>query len=236
MQLALITGASRGLGLALYQQLLADGWIVIDFSRAAPHPGSRRVDLGRLQPGELPALLDGLPLDGVRELALIHNAGVVGPVGVVGDGLPAQALLDNAQTNFSGALLLLGAWVQRYQALPAARKFLLNISSGAALRPIAGWSAYCAAKAGLEHFVRCVAAEQALQPWPLRAWNLNPGVMDTDMQADLRNSRFPERELFVQRHADGQLQDPARVAARIVRLLRQEAGPAGGERIDVSRD
>lgn len=235
MQLALITGASRGLGLALYQRFQAAGWTVIDFSRAAPHEGSRHLDLASLGAAELPALLQGLPVAGVRELAIVHNAGVVGPIGLVGEGLPPAALLENAHTNFGGSLLLLSALVQRYQALPVPRKWLLNISSGAALRPIAGWSAYCAAKAGMEHFVRCVAEEQRSQAWPLRALNLNPGVMDTDMQADIRASRFPDRELFVQRHAQGELQDPDVVAARLLQLLQRSPAPAGGERVDLSR-
>jgi NAD(P)-dependent dehydrogenase (short-subunit alcohol dehydrogenase family) len=236
MQLALITGASRGLGLALHHRFQAAGWTVVDFSRAAPHAGSRHTDLAALRPADLPDLLEGLPLAGVRELALVHNAGVVGPIGLVGEGLPPMALQANAHTNFGGALLLLGALVQRYQGLESPRKWLLNISSGAALRPIAGWSAYCAAKAGMEHFIRCVAEEQKSAAWPLRALNLNPGVMDTDMQGDIRASRFPDRELFVQRHAEGLLQDPDRVAERLLRLLQQSPAPAGGERVDLSRD
>lgn len=233
MRLALITGASRGLGLSLYEQLQAQGWDCIDISRAAPHPSSRRVDLAALQPANLGPLLAGLPREGVQELLIVHNAAVAGPIAELATGLAPELVQLNTQANFSGALLLLTALVAHYQALPAARKWLFNISSGAALRPIAGWSLYCAAKAGTEHFVRVLAEEQRSQAHPFLALNLNPGVMDTGMQADLRASQFPDRERFLALHAEGRLQDPARVAARTLALLTR-ADLENGARLDVS--
>jgi benzil reductase ((S)-benzoin forming) len=232
--LILVTGGSRGLGAALGQQALAAGQRVIEFSRAAPHPHSVAADLADPLAFRATLLrtLGALPAEALQGgVTLIHNAGVVTPIGPAG-GDDAAALLANLQANFSGALLGLAAVVQALQGLKAPKR-LLNISSGAAQRPIAGWSAYCAAKAGLEHWLRTVAAEQATEPAPWTLVNVNPGVMDTGMQADIRAAAFPDQALFVQRHAEGRLQDPAAVAARVLALA-ERADLRNGERYDVA--
>lgn len=236
-----VTGGSRGLGLALVQQLQREGRPWVEFSRAAPHPQSVAADLAdpiafrdtvlhTVQRLQTQGRLEG------AELLLIHNAGVVTPLGAAGE-LPPEAMSANLQANLLGPIMGLSALVGALQEHPG-RKRLLNISSGAALRPIAGWSLYCAAKAGMEHFVRTLHAEQATQPHPWCAVNVNPGVMDTAMQADLRAAgpaAFPDHAAFVQRHATGELQDPARVAARVLALARRP-DLSGSERYDASRD
>jgi len=237
MSFTFLTGGSRGLGLALARQLQAEGQALVEFSRSAPHAFSVRADLADplhfrdavLQ--SLATLDPALLRDGVL---VIHNAGVLTPIGAAGKQDPS-AVLANLQSNFSSAVLALSALVQALQALPV-RKRLLNISSGAALRPIAGWSLYCAAKAGMEQFIRTLDQEQRQQPHPWTAVNINPGVIDTDMQAAIRASNaqdFPDHQRFVQRHADGELQAPAAVAARVLAIARR-ADLVGGERYDAS--
>ena len=66
---------------------------------------------------------------------------------------------------------------------------VVNISSGAASSPYAGWSVYCASKAGLDHFTRCVGLEQRGQAFPVTCIALAPGVIDTGMQEVIRASR-----------------------------------------------
>jgi NAD(P)-dependent dehydrogenase (short-subunit alcohol dehydrogenase family) len=86
------------------------------------------------------------------------------------------------------------------------------ISSGAAARPIRHWAAYCAAKAGGEMFFRVLAEERP----DLSVVSVNPGRMDTAMQAVLRRSSFPDKGSFIDSHERGELASPAVVAARIV--------------------
>lgn len=237
MSFTFLTGGSRGLGLAIAEQLQAEGQALIEFSRSAPHPFSVRADLGEpmaFRAAVLGALQALPPAQLAGGVLLIHNAGLVTPIGAAGDQHEA-AVLANLQTNFSSSILGLAALVQALQTLPV-RKRLLNISSGAALRPIAGWSLYCAAKAGLEHWIRCLDQEQRRQPHPWTAVNINPGVMDTGMQADIRASNpaeFPDHALFVQRHASGALQRPADVAARVLAIARRDE-LLGGERYDAA--
>ncbi|MBE0550171.1 MAG: SDR family oxidoreductase, partial [Rubrivivax sp.] len=86
----------------------------------------------------------------------------------------------------------------------------------------AGSASYCAAKAGLDHLARAVAQEQAALPHGARIVALAPGVIDTDMQVQLRSADpalFPERERFVDLQSAGQLDSPAQAAAKVLRYL-----------------
>ena len=101
-------------------------------------------------------------------------------------------------------------------------KRVLNISSGAGRRAIAGWSAYCAAKAGLDQFSRVTALDEPQRPNPARIVSLAPGVIDTDMQGQLRAadpSGFPEQSNFVTMKASGQLPTPEAAATRVLAYL-----------------
>src|SRR5262249_27671269 len=100
------------------------------------------------------------------------------------------------------------------------RVSVLFISSGAARRPIGGWSIYGATKRGGESFFEALAAQHEGDP-RVRVGNVNPGVIDTRMQAQLpdyacRDGYFPERERFVAVHQQGELRQPADVAREII--------------------
>jgi benzil reductase ((S)-benzoin forming) len=154
---------------------------------------------------------------------VVANAGVLAPIGPTARK-PAPEVIANIDTNFASPILLMAAAVAAFQDHPC-RKTVLNISSGAAQRSLAGWSLYCGAKAGVEHFVRTLAVEQAGQPHPLRAINVNPGLIDTEMQAAIRASSaedFPAVGVFVQRKADGELRSPQRVAQAVVRMVEDD--------------
>jgi NAD(P)-dependent dehydrogenase (short-subunit alcohol dehydrogenase family) len=99
---------------------------------------------------------------------------------------------------------------------------LANISSGAAQKGYAGWSLYCAAKAGMENYIRALALEQQAEPHPFIPVNVGPGVIDTEMQALIRTSTasdFPEIERFIVRKEQGALLSPMKVAAAVCRIL-----------------
>jgi NAD(P)-dependent dehydrogenase (short-subunit alcohol dehydrogenase family) len=87
---------------------------------------------------------------------------------------------------------------------------------------MAGAAAYCAAKAGMDHFSRAVALDEAARPNGARIVSLAPGVIDTDMQVALRSadaSGFPEQSMFKGLKANGQLTSTADAAARVLAFL-----------------
>ncbi len=222
MRLAIITGGSKGLGAALCDNFIQQGFRVVEFSRSAPHPYSIHADLAmpELSQDVIAKALANLAGEPWQEIVIINNAGVLDPIGPV-SRKDRSAIIANINTNFTSALLFLADAVAQFQSHPA-RKTIVNVSSGAALNGYAGWSLYCAAKAGLENFIRALAAEQQAEPFPIVPINIIPGVIDTGMQAAIRQSAkadFPDVDRFIQRRDNGELRAPAEVAAAIARIV-----------------
>ena len=155
---------------------------------------------------------------------LVNNAGIITPIGDLHETDPLE-WARNVHVNLSGAAAAAHAVLPGMIA--AQRGTIINISSGAAHRPLPGWSAYCAAKAGLAMLTRDLAAEYADKG--IRVFGFAPGVVDTDMQATVRASGVgPVAKL--PREA---LSSPREPAAAIAFL----ASPAGdrfaGQELDV---
>lgn len=232
--LTLITGASRGLGAALAAQRLHEGHHVIGIARQrspeltalAQARGARleqwTLDLADPQPatrhlGDWLAAQDGTAF---ASATLINNAGVVTVPGPLADTPPAEAA-RGLRVGLEAALLLCAVFLDETRDWPGPRK-VLNISSGLGRRAMAGSAVYCAAKAGMDHFSRAVALEQAMLPRGASVVSLAPGIIDTDMQVELRSANpaaFPERERFMQFKSSGQLDSPAAAAKKVLAYL-----------------
>jgi benzil reductase ((S)-benzoin forming) len=231
MKLLLITGGSRGLGRALCEEFQFRDYKILEFSRSAPHEYSIRIDLANPEKSKLIVANAIEPIDAsqLQELIVISNAGMLEPIGPTSSKSYSD-LMKNMNTNYVSAVLVLTEIIARFQAA-ACRKVIVNISSGAALKGRAGWSLYCAAKAGMENFIRALALEQQGQPQPFIPINIDPGLIDTEMQALIRETSpadFPDIELFIQRKNQGLLIPPANVASAIIRILEQESLTFGG--------
>ena len=226
MKLLLITGGSRGLGQALCEQFQTRGYKVLEFSRSAPHEYSIRIDLAEPDQSRLIVAnaIEPIEASQLKEIIFINNAGTLEPIGPTSSKSYSD-LMKNMNTNYASPVLVLTEIIARFQAA-ACRKVIVNISSGAALKGQAGWSLYCAAKAGMENFIRSLALEQQVQPQPFIPINIDPGVIDTEMQALIRASSpsdFPDVGLFIQRKNHGLLKSAEEVAAAIIRILEQKS-------------
>lgn len=224
---AIVTGHSRGLGAGIATALLARGARVLGLARGTHEAladaygdrfSERRLDLadaaalsGWIESGELNRFLEG------AELALlVNNAGTVQPVGGL-DQQEASAVARAVTLNVTAPLALSAAFVAASGG--AGDRRILHLSSGASSTPIAGWSVYCASKAALDHHARAVALDRTPA---LRIGSIAPGVVDTDMQASIRetpDARFPDRARFVALKRQGQLRDPDEAGRALVELL-----------------
>ena len=114
------------------------------------------------------------------------------------------------------------------------RTRVTTISSGAALRPLASWSAYCTAKAGLDMWTRCLAEEGGQHN--ITAVSVAPGIVNTGMQTAIRSASpedFPLLENFVGYHENGQLADAETVAEALYGLITSHTEEQSGQRFDV---
>jgi NAD(P)-dependent dehydrogenase (short-subunit alcohol dehydrogenase family) len=238
--LAIVTGASRGLGRAIAEQLAGEGVTVLGLSRQAP-PGPNGLeqwpcDLADPAPvaARLAAWLGTFALDRFASAALINNAALITDPAPLRD-VDLAVLSASARIGLEAPLLLTAAFLKATRAWSGQRR-VLHISSGLGRRAMASTAAYCAVKAGLDHLARALALEEALLPHGAKICSLAPGVIDTDMQVQLRGADprgFPDRETFVQMKSGGRLDTPAAAAAKVIAYLRRPdfgANPVGDVR------
>lgn len=235
--LYLITGASRGLGHAIAEQLLQQpGTVLLCISRRqspalAELAAKRGTDVELIQweqdlsnpiaaaarVREWLATQDAQRFDSAT---LINNAGTVGnpaPLSAAIDADLSQAL----RIGLEAPMLLTAAFLGGTRDWRAARK-VLNISSGLGRNAMGSQAPYCAAKAGMDHYSRAVALEEAHAPNGARIVSLAPGVIDTDMQVQLRGAsaeKFPDRGRFEKLKSEGLLDSPASAAAKVLKYL-----------------
>lgn len=230
MHLTLLTGASRGLGLAMAQQLLQPGQRLLTLSRhsaALTAPAGAELLQWQHDLAEPAALATRLEAwlgqqdsAALQSVSFIHNAGVISTLAPLAANGSAE--LSNALRVGLEAPLVLSAAFLRATARWAVPRKLLFISSGLGRFAMPGSASYCAAKAGLDHLARALALEEALQPNGARVESLAPGVIDTDMQVQLRAADpalFPDHARFVALKAEGALDSPATAAAKVLRVL-----------------
>jgi benzil reductase ((S)-benzoin forming) len=232
--LYILTGASRGMGLAIAQQLLTPGNNLLCIARNAndaltTEAQQSHVPLAQwtqdLSDGQsasqrLRDWLVSLDAAAYASVTLINNAGVIpriGPLSQADAADLAQALRVGLEAPMQLCAAFLGA--TEHWGIP--RK-VLNISSGLGRSAMASQAAYCAAKAGMDHFTRCMALDEALKPLGAKVCSLAPGVIDTDMQVQLRaaaSNAFPDQAKFAQLKANGLLSSAPQAASQVLAFL-----------------
>ena len=230
--LTILTGGSRGMGLAMGQQLLAKGHTVLSIARrtstelaAAAAPGQLTQWEQDLADTDAAAKRLGDWLGALKEsdwasITLINNAGVIPQIAPL--SAVATADLRNAlRVGLESPMALTGVFLHATDGWTIPRK-VLNVSSGLGRRPMASQAAYCTAKAGMDAYARCVALEELHKPHGAKIVSLAPGVIDTDMQVQLRSAdqgKFPDVGNFKGLHAGGKLSSPAEAGAKVLAWL-----------------
>jgi len=184
-----ITGAGRGIGLSAARAFAEAGAKVIMLGRdeaALQRHAPERAEAGRCDVAlwsEMEAAIARIVTTHGHLDVLINNAGVIDPIAGMAEADPAdwsRAIDVNLKGVFHGMRA----------AIPVMRAqgggTILTVSSGAAHRPLEGWSAYCASKAGAAMLTRSAHLEEAAHG--LRIMGLSPGTVATDMQRQIRDS------------------------------------------------
>src|SRR5215470_9118877 len=192
MPVALVTGASRGLGRATARALADRGWsLVVDARRAADLAGTTR-DLARViaipgdvtDPGHRADLVAAVERLGQLDV-LINNASALGPSPLPPlRNYPLATLRRVYETNVLAPLAL----IQLLAApIGAAHGTLINVTSDAAVEPYPGWGGYGSSKAALDQLTNVLAAEES----ELRCYAFDPG----DMRTDMHQRAFPGEDI-----------------------------------------
>jgi len=192
MPTAIVTGASRGLGLALARQLARDGWRLIVAARGAEALERTRAELARLT--EVVAVPGDVADDehrgmlvataGDRLDALVNNASALGP-----SPQPRLAHYPLAELEHVYRVNVLAPLALIQLALPLLPSGgrIVNITSDAAVEPYAGWGGYGSSKAALEQLGNVLGVEHP----ELLVYTVDPG----DMRTQLHQEAFPGEDI-----------------------------------------
>ena len=239
----LVTGASKGLGLAICNLLCEKGYTVIGVARESIELRELEKNLKKQSPKSAVYACDFASKQQTNDLissiigdyevidGVVHNVGVIEPI----KPLSSTEISDWAnllQINLISVQHLTSGIYCLMKNSDRCR--VTTISSGAAVNSLHSWSAYCVSKAGLDMWTRCLAEEGKSDN--ISAISVAPGIVDTGMQQDIRNSNpndFPMHQRFVDFKEHGDLVAPEIVASQLFELITNQQMEQSGYRFDV---
>ena len=234
----LVTGASKGLGRSIALSLANSGKSVIALARSSPDldslfdllkqisPNSQIVSCDLAITEDISNAVGKIKRDFKHLSGIVHNAGTISPI---------ENMLDVSRDSWERAVNVNLIGVQDLtQSLDSliggeSHTRVVTISSGAAKRPLHGWSSYCVSKAGLDMWTRCLAEEGESEN--ISALAIAPGIVDTGMQKEIRQadeSSFPLLQNFIDYHNNGELTNPDDVAEKLLPYVVGDLGQNGG--------
>lgn len=231
-KVAIVTGASRGIGAAAAAALSEAGASVTLVARSKAQAQENAAQINAAGGKAFAIECDVSDYAACQRVVqettnrfgrpdiLVNNAGVIEPISMVASGDPAE-WARNIQINLIGAYYAIRAVLPGM--LERGHGDIVNVSSGAAIRPLEGWSAYCAGKAGLAMLTRSIDLEHRASG--IRVFGFQPGTTDTDMQVTIRASGIN----MISRIPREQLTPVAQPARAIVYLCTKDADDLAGK-------
>ncbi len=196
MKAIIITGGSKGLGKALTTLYNRNGYVVYSLSRSLDETieniNQVSIDLCRVAEAErvIETILDNILSENPTSITLINNAGTLGKMDILQE-IPSNNIESTISLNYTTPMVLCSTFsrkLERYNGI----KRIRNISSGAANSAYHGWSVYCSTKAAMDSFSKVMAIEQNDSLSPIHILSIYPGVIDTEMQAEIRQTTEKE--------------------------------------------
>ncbi|MFC4559118.1 (S)-benzoin forming benzil reductase [Virgibacillus kekensis] len=244
MRFAIITGVSKGLGEAAAKIFMESGIHVVGVSRsnnetlekyASEHDVTFQhvsCDLG--DPRKTEDAFTQISRDILSRkpstVYLINNAAVLEPIGK-SMAIKGSDLAYHVQVNTVAPMIITNLFLQHATELDIPL-ISTTITSGAAERPMYGWSAYCSTKASINMYTQTAALEQDQLKTQNKVIAFSPGVMDTNMQEKIRSTsknEFADVEKFKEYKEKNMLKSPDTVAGVLVDILTDETGIINGK-------
>ncbi|MCP3026802.1 (S)-benzoin forming benzil reductase [Halobacillus sp. A5] len=237
MKYAIVTGDSRGLGEAVASKFMEKDIHVIGLSRTYNDNLKNKADNNKVTYSHIRCDLndsDDLTqgIDKVMYLAfqnnvemvyLVNNAGVIDPIETVGR-LESSLVNKHLQINVAAPILFMNRLLKEADEQKV-KAGIINVTSGAAEKTIHGWSVYSSGKAAINQFTATCAMEQEKAGKEHFVIAFSPGVVDTDMQGEIRaseESAFADVNKFKKLKEEGQLRSPDTVAEVLLNVISKE--------------
>lgn len=219
-KILIITGGSKGIGKGIIEAYLSEGFQVYSISRTKNEEFAAitQIEFDLSKTDGIVALLTGVfknfKSTEVEKITLINNAGTLGQIGKI------EVITDiekTVQLNTVAPLILTSTFISLTKNWNCEKK-IINISSGAAQKPYHGWSIYCATKAAIDMMTKTVALEQESVENGVKIIAIYPGVVNTAMQAQIRQSdkeSFASIDRFLELKATNSLANATTVGKQI---------------------
>jgi 3-oxoacyl-[acyl-carrier protein] reductase len=238
-KVAIVTGGSRGIGAAAARALAEAGASIMLAARSLTQAETKAQQINAAGGKAVAVSCDVSDYAACEHLVeltaqrlgppnvLLNNAGVIEPINTT-------ATADPREWARSIEINLIGAYYAIRAVLPGMLQrghgTIINVSSGAAIRPLEGWSAYCSGKAGLAMLTRAIDLEH--HAGGIRVFGFQPGTTDTDMQVKIRASGIN----MVSQIPREQLTPVAHPARGIVYLCSKDADDLAGQEVALRDD
>ncbi len=205
----ILTGTSQGLGLALYNILKTQNVNLVALSRRfLPEQYSDESNVENLHLIKVDLSDSSETINALSDIhfednvLFINNASKINPIEKIAN-IPAEDIINVIDLNFIAPALIINQIMKSRPRLLT----VINISTGADNKVIDNWSLYCSTKAGLKMFLNVLDLENNIN-----IIHIDPGVMDTNMQAIIRKSNFKDLSYFKQLKSNCKLKSPDEVA------------------------
>jgi len=237
MDYYILTGTSRGIGEEVAKQLLGKENYIFCISRNSNDSLIKQAnlyntnleyfkyDLNDVKGLEqlMQLIFSKVDFDKAKGVYLLNNAGIVSPISPI-EKCNLNEIIQNIQVNLVAPIIMVSLFI-KYTTKFIGQKRVINISSGAGKKTYYGWSNYSTSKAALDMFTRNVALEQENKKHPVEILSFSPGVVDTDMQKEIRQTKkddFMLVENFIKLKEDSKLFSPTLVAQEINKWFKSD--------------
>lgn len=234
MNYIIITGASKGLGESIVKKLMNKENYLFCISRninqeLIAEAKENNVQLNYIDfdlsdvtniDNTMKNIFSKIDISNLSSIYLINNAGIVAPITTV-EKADSQAVIRNININLIAPMLITSNFMKFTRDLNVEKR-VINISSGAGKKPFFGWGPYYSSKAGLDMMSQCIGLEEQNKEYPVKIMSFGPGIMDTDLQKEIRSTKEEDFILvpdFIKFKEEGKLLPADTVADVVLRLL-----------------
>jgi len=217
----ILSGASRGIGLEIYKKIktckdIDEIFLIGRKKYKSAHKDDKFISIDLSQP----QIIKQLPISIAAESKVIflNNAGIIEPISKSVDS-DYKEITYNFNVNFFSPVQI-AQYLTKDTLTANSNLIIINVTSGASMRPIPGWTSYCASKASMKIALDILDIENE----HISVIHHDPGVVDTDMQKIIRShssETMPDVNLFKDLADKKKLKHPAECAIEIHEILKQ---------------
>lgn len=235
-KILIITGGNKGIGSGIVLEYKQNGYTIISIARSR-NESSLYNDVVQVQlnlsetnaiENVFSEILRSIDSSNLESIVLINNAGTLGMINRL-ELIEAPVIELAIQLNIVAPFILNSIFLRETKNWNCTKK-IVNISSGAAIKPYYGWSVYCATKAAIDMMTKAIAIEQDTIEKGVKVIAIYPGVVDTAMQEQIRNNKsqkFIDVQRFIDFKESGSLVSTEIVGKEIFQIINSDNFPNG---------